>query len=90
MPEEVLWRKKSPYPKTHNPAYRAIVSERLRAVMNDPAAPLHDLVRREALEALLADDSVQPWYGQLMTAPQTIAYMLQLNHWLMTYRVRLV
>lgn len=58
--------------------------------MDDPAAPLHDLVRREALEALLADDSVQPWYGQLMTAPQTIAYMLQLNHWLKTYRVRLV
>ncbi len=90
LPEEVLWRKKSPYPKTHNPAYRAIVSERLRIVMDDPTAPLHDLVRREALEALLEDENPQPWYGQLMTAPQTIAYMLQLNYWLKTYHVRLV
>ncbi len=90
LPEEVLWRKKSPYPKTHNPAYRAIVSDRLRQVMDDPGAPIHALVRREALEALLADESTQPWYGQLMTTPQTIAYMLQLNYWLETYRVRLV
>ena len=90
LPEEVLWRKRSPYPKTHNPAYRAIVSERLRAVMADPDAPLHALVRQEAVEALLADERTQPWYGQLMTAPQTIAYLLQLNYWLKTYRVRLV
>ena len=90
LPEEVLWRKKSPYPKTHDPAYRAILAERLRAVLDDPAAPIHALLRREALEGLLTDDSAQPWYGQLMTTPQTIAYMLQLNYWLQTYRVRLV
>lgn len=31
-----------------------------------------------------------PWYGQLMTTPQTIAYFLQIGHWLRTYQVRLV
>ena len=31
-----------------------------------------------------------PWYGQLMTTPQTIAWFLQLNHWLQTYKVELV
>ena len=31
-----------------------------------------------------------PWYGQLMTVPQTIAYMLQVNHWLEKYRVEIV
>ncbi len=90
LPEEVLWRKKSPYPKTHNPRYLAIVSKRLRAVLEDPSAPIHDLVRREAMEELLTADNAQPWYGQLMTTPQTIAYMLQLDHWLKTYKVRLV
>ena len=90
LPEEVLWRKKSPYPKTHNPAYRAIVAERLRRLIEDPAAPIHQLVRREAMEELLTNDTTQPWYGQLMTAPQTMAYMLQLDHWLKTYRVRLI
>lgn len=90
LPEEILWRKKSPYPKTHNPSYLAAVSARLREVLQDPAAPILDIVRREALEALLDDDNSQPWYGQLMTTPQTIAYMLQLNYWLKTYNVELI
>ena len=90
LPDEVLWRKKSPYPKTHNPRYLAIVSERLRSVISDGAAPIHALVRREALEELLTAENAQPWFGQLMTTPQTIAYMLQLNYWLEKYRVRLL
>jgi len=86
----VLWRKKSPYPKTHNPSYLRLVSERLRALLADRHAPILSIVRREALEGLLETDAAQPWYGQLMTTPQTIAYMLQLNYWLEAYRVRLV
>ena len=89
LPEEVLWRKKSPYPKTHNPKYLAIVSERLREIIADSAAPIHALVRREALGELLTAQNAQPWYGQLMTTPQTIAYMLQLNYWLERYHVRI-
>ena len=90
LPDNVLWRKKSPYPKTHNPGYLAEVSRRLRAVLEDKSAPIHALVRTEALAALLEADSPEPWYGQLMTTPQTIAYMLQLNYWLKAYNVRLV
>ena len=87
LPDEVLWRKKSPYPKTHNPAYREAVSALLRGVMADRNSPLLSLVKKEQLETLLASDSAVPWYGQLMTAPQTIAYFLQLNHWLTHYKV---
>ena len=90
LPDEILWRKKSPYPKTHNPAYMQEVSRRLRQVLAEPGAPLLDIVRRDALESLLEDDKSQPWYGQLMTTPQTIAYMLQVNYWMKKYRVRLV
>jgi asparagine synthase (glutamine-hydrolysing) len=90
LPEEILWRKKSPYPKTHNPSYLAIVSQRLRDILADSTSPLLHIVRPEALEALLQDSNTQPWYGQLMTTPQTIAYMLQINHWLKTYKVELV
>ena len=90
LPDEILWRKKSPYPKTHDPEYMAEVSRRLRRVLDDRNAPLLSLVRRDALEALLDDDKAQPWYGQLMTTPQTIAYMLQVNYWLEKYKVRLV
>ena len=90
LPDEVLWRKKSPYPKTHNPSYMQAVSARLRQVMDDPASPLLNVVKKDALESLLNDDKAQPWYGQLMTTPQTTAYMLQINHWLKTYNVKLI
>ncbi|MDL2206818.1 asparagine synthase (glutamine-hydrolyzing) [Eubacteriales bacterium OttesenSCG-928-N13] len=87
LPESVLWRKKSPYPKTHNPAYLEAVSVRLRDVMRDGDSPLLQIVSKQALDELLVDDRSVPWYGQLMTTPQTIAYMLQLDHWLRTYKV---
>lgn len=90
LPDEVLWRKKSPYPKTHHPAYLKAVSEELREILADPSAPLLEIVRPQALEELLTSQRSTPWYGQLMTTPQTIAYFLQLNYWLKTYRVRLV
>lgn len=92
LPDEVLWRKKSPYPKTWNPNYLAAVSDALRAVIADPAAPILQIIKKDALENLLASgaDNPVPWYGQLMTTPQTIAYFLQLDHWLKTYRVTLV
>ena len=58
----------------------------------DPAAPLLRLVEKSALERLLAQgaDNPVPWYGQLMTTPQTIAWFLQLNYWLQAYKVELV
>lgn len=88
LPEKVLWRKKSPYPKTHNPAYLAAVSKELRErVLADPDAPIFSFVRREALEDLLTDDRAVPWYGQLMNTPQTIAYMLMIDYWMRKYGV---
>ena len=92
LPPEVLHRKKSPYPKTWHPAYLAAVQAALQAVVQNPEAPLHALVRTESLQALLdgADGFDRPWYGQLMNRAQTIAWFLQLNHWLVHYRVQLV
>lgn len=90
LPDEILWRKKSPYPKTHNPAYLAAVSDELKKVIDDPASPLLMYVKKEALIDLLAADNSVPWYGQLMMTPQTIAYFLQLNYWLDKYQVSFV
>lgn len=90
LPPEVLWRKKSPYPKTHNPGYLAEVSHRLKDVIADSSAPILQIADRHALEDLLTAQYPWPWYGQLMNTAQTIAYMLQINHWLKTYHVELV
>lgn len=93
LPEEVLWRKKSPYPKTHHPAYLSAVEAMLQEILASPHAPILDVVQREPLEALLENRGglgSTPWYGQLMNRPQTIAYFVQLNHWLKTYKIQLV
>lgn len=90
LPDEILWRKKSPYPKTHDPHYGALVADRLRLLLGDSGAPIFDLVPRAALEGLLTAEHPWPWYGQLMNIPQTIAYMLQINFWLQEYGVELV
>ena len=86
LPEKVLYRKKSPYPKTFDPAYEQGIADRLQALLEEPS-PLWHLIRREEAEKLLAMDMPWPWYGQLMRRPQTMAYFLQLDFWLKHYHV---
>lgn len=90
LPDEVLWRKKSPYPKTHDPGYMELVSTMLRQLLENKNAPLLQIVKPAALNNLLTTEYVWPWYGQLMKVPQTIAYMLQINFWLEKYNISLV
>lgn len=90
LPEEVLWRKKSPYPKTWNPNYLEGVSSLLRQILEDSSAPLLSFVSKSALQSLLTAKTEQPWYGQLMGVPQTIAYFLQINHWMKHYAIEIV
>ncbi len=90
LPSEVLWRKKSPYPKTFSPTYLRLVSERLRDAIAEPNAPLLAFIKKSALEELLTSDNTEPWYGQLMTTPQTIAYFLQIDYWMKKYNVTIV
>ena len=89
LPEEVLWRKKSPYPKTFDPQYLQLVSAELKGLLAQKDAPLFDLVDRAAARALLNAEYAWPWYGQLMKVPQTICYLLQINSWLEEYDVQL-
>ena len=90
LPPEIVHRKKSPYPKTWHPAYRDAVAARLQQELHDPSSPLLTLCRPEALAQLLEENRSLPWYGQLMTTPQTIAYFVQMAHWLRTYHVRIL
>ncbi|MBR3588929.1 MAG: asparagine synthase C-terminal domain-containing protein, partial [Clostridia bacterium] len=90
LPDKILWRKKSPYPKTHNPAYLKKVSELLTEIINDDSSPLLQIVKKKELEKLLTENISQPWYGQLMTTPQTIAYFVQLDYWLRKYGVKII
>lgn len=89
LPEQVLYRKKSPYPKTYDPRYLKLVSQRLVDILSNTNAPILQIVRKEALVDLLETEYAWPWYGQLMKLPQTIAYMLQINFWMEHYGVQI-
>lgn len=91
LPDEILFRRKSPYPKTYNPFYENLLADRLRNVLSDSGSPLHDLIDRKALDQFLENpkDYGEPWYGQLMAGPQMIAYLLQIDYFLQKYHVRI-
>jgi len=90
LPDQVLWRKKSPYPKTYDPHYLTLVSKRLQLLLEDKNAPIFQIVSADALQKLLSAEYIWPWYGQLMKLPQTIAYMLQIDYWMRHYRISVV
>lgn len=87
----MLHRRKSPYPKTHNPGYEALIKERLAQVLRDSAQPIHRVLSEEAAQGLLRQsfDYGRPWFGQLMAGPQLLAYLLQVNAWLLRYHIYL-
>lgn len=89
LPEKVLHRKKSPYPKTHNPNFLDAVTARLSQILEEGGGTLTELVKREELERLIRHEDHVQWYGQLMNLPQTIAFFIQLDFWLKRYKLEL-
>lgn len=89
LPSDVLWRKKSPYPKTHNPAYEAVVRKMLNEVLSDSTSPLLTLINKKEIQVMLSEpsDYGKPWFGQLMARPQLFAYLVQVDYWLRKYGV---
>lgn len=92
LPPEIVDRKKSPYPKTHNPTYLAKVKAMLSDIMADPKAPINQLLNRDYILNILETDGKsfsRPWFGQLMTGPQLMAYICQVNMWLEIYQPKI-
>lgn len=92
LPEEIVNRKKSPYPKTWNPTYLKAVKEKLGKIMENKNAPINTLLNSEYIMEILETDGkafTRPWFGQLMTGPQLMAYLCQVNMWLERYQPRI-
>lgn len=90
LPEEVLWRKKSPYPKTHNPKFIDLICSLSIAMLNDSSSPILPFIDKDTVINLVKSINSEtniPWFGQLMNAPQLLAYLLQVDFWLKTYRI---
>ena len=92
LPEEIVQRKKSPYPKTFHPVYTRLCADYVRRIFADSDAVAAQLFDHAAVEALMErpESLAEPWYGQLMRTPQIFAYIIQIDRWFRRYRVRLV
>ena len=87
LPDKILWRKKSPYPKTHNPKYMELVSKMFWD-RYEKSHYLKENLDRQALDAAITGKAT--WFGQLMAAPQLLAWLIQFDFWLEHYNVNIV
>ena len=92
LPNEIIYRKKSPYPKTHNPSYEAMIVKKVLEIVNDSNSPIQPLIDKNVILNLVESksDYGKPWFGQLMAKPQLLAYLVQVDIWLRKYNIRLV
>ncbi|WP_102347401.1 asparagine synthase (glutamine-hydrolyzing) [Bacillus sp. Marseille-P3661] len=93
LPNDVLYRKKSPYPKTHNPHYTKALQVWMNEILTDSNAPILEFFDRDKLKAIVDSEGAAfkiPYFGQLMTGPQLIANLAQVNYWLDKYNVKVV
>lgn len=89
LPYEIAWRKKSPYPKTHNPVYFKCVCDLVKSALEDKETPLNEMTDKTSVYQLMEnpDGMTEPWYGQLMQVPQVLAYIYQIYVWIKNYNV---
>ncbi len=86
LPSEIIWRRKSPYPKTYDPEYEELLKARLREVISKDSPVLEIFDRSSIIKFMeTPQDYGSPWFGQLMCGPQMLAYILQINYWLIKY-----
>jgi len=93
LPEEVLYRKKSPYPKTHNPVYTKTVTEMLKSALDEKSSALYEFFDKDQLNNIMETQGSafkEPWFGQLMTGPQLLAHLVQMHHWFKDYNINIV
>ena len=88
--DSVLFRKKSPYPKTYNPAYERMLKEIFAELLRRENEPVRQLIDIDKAKTFLETPMsyAKPWYGQLMAGPQLLAYYIQINMWMKEYGIK--
>jgi len=92
LPEKLLMRRKSPFPKTCHPRYTELVRRAALDMLDDVASPILQVVSADAVRELAAgplSPAETPWFGQLMAGPQMLAYLVTVNQWMLRYQVEI-
>lgn len=90
LPKEIIDRKKNPYPKTHNPKYTKIMIKLLKKRLKNKKSVLYKIFDYDKLMNLIetgGESFKTPWFGQLMTGPELLAYLYQFDIWTVKYKI---
>ncbi len=90
LPKEIIDRKKNPYPKTHNPKYTKIMIKLLKKRLKNKKSVLYKIFDYDKLMNLIetgGESFKTPWFGQLMTGPELLAYLYQFDIWAVKYKI---
>lgn len=92
LPNSIVFRKKSPYPKTFNPLYMKAVSDKVKSILKDKSSPLSSMLNhQEVLDLIENENKINtPFYGQLMRVPQIMAYIIQIDCFLRKYKIEII
>lgn len=64
----------------------------MREILSNRISTILSLLDKEKVKEIIDTDGnafAKPWYGQLMTDPQLLAYLIQINYWLECYKIRI-
>lgn len=92
LPDEIVLRKKSPFPKTYSPSYTKAVCLKVKEILKNKNSVLSSILDYNNILSLMeksSDLNIAPWYGQLMRVPQMMAYIIQLDCWIKKFSIEI-
>ncbi len=90
LPENIVYRKKSPFPKTYDLKYLSLVEQNMLDILNNKNSRIHELINKDFVLDMIkihGENLKENLFGQLMTYPQTLAFLIQINNWLEMYDI---
>ncbi len=92
LTDKLLYRKKSPYPKTYSPIYEKLLKEEILKILEDSNSPIHIFADKNKIKKFVLEPSQygKPWFGQLMASAQLLAYFIEIDYWISNYKINVV
>ena len=62
----------------------------MNEILEDKSLKIHKIIDTNFVREVLnthGENLTQNWFGQLMTYPQTLAYLIQVSDWLEIYNI---
>ena len=92
VPESLRLRPKNPFPMPCHPRYAQLIREAIRQMLDNASSPILELVSADAVRDLAngpLSPSEPPWFGETLSGPQWLTYLLSVNQWMLRYQVEL-